>query len=303
LSPRITSRLQLIAAAALFSTGGAAIKATTLTSWQVASFRSGIAAVAIMLLVPASRRAWNWRIALVGVAYATTLVLFVLANKLTTAANAIFLQSSAPVYVLLLGPWLLRESIRRQDLGFMVVIGAGLALFFVGAEAPVATAPNPVLGNILGLLSGISWALTVIGLRWLGSQGEGGGAVATVAVGNIIAFLGCLPLALPVVGATGADWLTVGYLGVFQIGLAYFCLTSGIRHVSALEASVLLLIEPALNPIWAAIVHGEIPSTWAVSGGVIILGATLVKTWLGVRSPRLRTATDTAAAERSEVHP
>ncbi len=290
MTPRVASRLQLIAAAVLFSTGGAAIKATTLSSWQVASFRSGVAALVILLLVPASRREWNHRTALVGIAYATTMVLFVLANKLTTAANAIFLQSSAPVYVLLLGPWLLRESIRRSDLVFMGVVGSGLALFFVGAEVPAATAPDPVLGNLLGLLSGVSWALTVIGLRWLGSQNGGGSAFATVALGNLFAFIGCLPLALPVTDATGTDWLTIGYLGVFQIGLAYFCLTSGIRHVPALEASVLLLIEPALNPIWAAIVHGEIPSRWAVAGGVLILGATLVKTWMGVRSPRYPTA-------------
>jgi drug/metabolite transporter, DME family len=294
--------LQLIAAAALFSTGGAAIKATDLSSWQVASFRSGIAALAIMLLVPASRRAWNRRVILVSVAYATTLVLFVLANKLTTAANAIFLQSSAPVYVLLLGPLLLRESIRRQDLIFMSVIGLGLALFFVGTEAPVATAPNPALGNVLGMLSGVSWALTVIGLRWLGSEGEGGGAVATVAVGNILAFLGCLPFALPVIGATPMDWLTVSYLGVFQIGLAYFCLTRGIRHVTALEASVLLLIEPALNPIWAAIVHGEIPSAWSIGGGTLILGATLLKTWLGVRSPTRIASLQPKIIENPEDH-
>jgi drug/metabolite transporter, DME family len=299
-SPRVTSRLQLIAAAALFSTGGAAIKAVTLTSWQVASFRSGIAALAILLLVPASRSGWNRRTALVGIAYATTMVLFVLANKLTTAANAIFLQSSAPVYVLLLGPWLLKESIRRSDLLFMLVIAAGLALFFVGAETPVATAPNPTLGNVLGMLSGVAWALTVIGLRWLGSQDEGGGALATVAIGNVIAFVGCLPLALPVADATGTDWLMVSYLGVFQIGLAYFCLTSGLRHVTALEASVILLIEPALNPIWAAMVHGEIPSRWAVAGGALILGATLVKTWLGVRSPRLATAAPTASLRRKD---
>jgi drug/metabolite transporter, DME family len=298
LSPRIASRLQLIAAAALFSTGGAAIKATTLSSWQVASFRSGIAAIAILLLVPASRRAWNWRVALVAVAYATTLVLFVLANKLTTAANAIFLQSSAPVYVLLLGPLLLREPIRRQDVAFMAVVGLGLTLFFVGAETPVATAPDPLLGNMLGVASGVTWALTVVGLRWLRGQGEGGGAFATVALGNIFAFLGCLPLALPVVGATSADWITVGYLGVFQIGLAYLFLTTGIRHVPALEASILLLIEPALNPIWAAMVHGEIPSAWAIAGGTIILTATLVKTWLGVRSPRLPLATERPEPER-----
>lgn len=294
------SRLQLLAAALLFSTGGAAIKATALSSWQVASFRSGVAALTILLLVPAARRGWSWRVALVGAAYASTMVLFVLSNKLTTAANAIFLQSSAPVYVLLLGPWLLRERIRRQDLLFMLVIGAGLALFFVGNEPPVRTAPDPFLGNVLATLSGVAWALTVIGLRWLGSQREGQAAFATVAVGNLFAFLVCLPLALPVAGAGAGDWAMIAYLGVFQIGFAYLFLTSGIRHVTALETSVILLVEPALNPVWAAIVHGEVPSRWSLVGGGLILGATLLKTWLGIR-PAGRRGAEVTELESREV--
>ena len=99
-------RLQLLAAAVLFSTGGAAIKATTLTAWQVASFRSGVAALAVLLLVPAARRGFSPKVFLVSIAYAATMVLFVASNKATTAANAIFLQSAAPLYVLLLAPWL-----------------------------------------------------------------------------------------------------------------------------------------------------------------------------------------------------
>lgn len=287
MDPRLGSRLRLLAAAALFSTGGAAIKATDLTSWQVASFRSGIAALAVFLLVPAARRGWSARVGLVSVAYAATMVLFVASNKLTTAANAIFLQSTAPLYVLLLGPWLLRERIRRPDLLFMAVVGAGLALFFVGDPAPAATAPDPMRGNLLALCSGITWALTVIGLRWLQAPGAGdaeGAAMATVVAGNAIAFLVCLPFALPVVGSTTVDWLTVGYLGLFQIGLAYVVLTEGIRHVPALEASVLLLAEPALNPIWAWALHGEVPGAWAVAGGVLILAATVFRTWSGARA-------------------
>lgn len=295
MSPRVASRLQLLGAAALFSTGGAAVKATALTGWQVASFRSGIAALAILLLVPAARRGWSWRVLLVGIAYAATMILFVTANKLTTAANTIFLQASAPLYVLLLGPLLLREPIRRDDVMFMAVIGLGLALFFVGVETPVVTAPDPARGNLLALLSGAFWALTIMGLRWLESRpgtagdGDGGGsAVATVAAGNAIAFIIALPMALPVSVAGTGDWLVVGYLGVFQIGLAYLLLTRAIRHVPALEASVLLLAEPALNPIWAWIVHGETPSAWSLAGGSLILGATLVRTWLGVRPARRR---------------
>ncbi|MFL5518957.1 MAG: EamA family transporter, partial [Gemmatimonadales bacterium] len=115
-----SARLQLIGAAVLFSTGGAAIKAAGFTGWQIASFRSGVAAVAIFLMTPAARRGWTPRAVLVGAAYATCLTLFVLANRLTTSASAIFLQSTAPLYLLVLGPWLLKEPIRRQDLGFML---------------------------------------------------------------------------------------------------------------------------------------------------------------------------------------
>lgn len=287
MADRTTSRLQLLGAALLFSTGGAAIKATTLTAWQVAGFRSAVAALAIFLLVPAARRGWTWHVVPVGVAYAATLVLFVSANKLTTSANAIFLQSTAPLYMLAFGPLLLREHVRRRDLAFMAPVVLGLLLFFVGSEAPVHTAPNPALGNVLAAASGATWALTLVGLRWMGNRAGGeGSAIPTVVAGNLIAFLACLPLSLPVVDAGAADWLAVAYLGVFQIGAAYLLLTAGIRHVPALEASVLLMLEPALNPVWAWLVHGETPGPWSILGGVLILGATLLRTWADARRDR-----------------
>jgi drug/metabolite transporter, DME family len=271
------ARLQLLGAALLFSTGGAAIKATALTAWQVASFRSGIAALAVILLLPAARRGWSPRVLLVALAYAATLILFVLANRLTTSANTIFLQSTAPLYILLLGPWLLKEPVRRSDLAFMGALAVGLALFFVAAEPAVATAPDPVAGNVLATLSGVCWALTVVGLRWLGSSGQGEAGVATVALGNVVACLATLPMALPVAAVELTDWMIVLFLGVFQIAGAYVLLTSGIRHVPALEASTLLLVEPALNPLWSWLVHAEVPSRWGLAGGTVILGAMVVK--------------------------
>jgi len=278
------ARLQLLGAALLFSTGGAAIKATALTAWQVASFRSGIAALALLLLLPAARRGWSPRVLLVAIAYAATLTLFVLANRMTTSANTIFLQSTAPLYILLLGPWLLKEPVRRSDLVFMGALAVGLSLFFVSAEAPVATAPDPLGGNVLATLSGLCWALTMVGLRWLGAEGKGEAGVATVALGNVVAFLATLPMALPVAPVPVQDWAIVSYLGVFQIAGAYFLLTAGIRHVRALEASILLLVEPALNPVWAWLVHGEVPSRWGMAGGAVILGAMIAKLLHGRRA-------------------
>ena len=277
--PRSTARIQLLGAALLFSTGGAAIKAADFSGWQIASFRSGVAALALWLMTPAARRVWTWQAAVVGIAYAGCLVLFVLANRLTTAANTIFLQSTAPLYMLVLAPWLLKERIRRQDLGFMLAVGLGLALFFVGVEQPAASAPDPERGNLLALGSGFCWALAVCGLRWL-TAGEGRGSPqAAVVSGNLTAFVVSLPMALPIGAHSLADWTIVGYLGVFQIALAYVFVTSAIRLIPALEASVILLIEPVLNPVWAWLVQRETPGAWALLGGAIILGATTYKSW------------------------
>jgi drug/metabolite transporter (DMT)-like permease len=282
---RTVARLQLVAAAVLFSTGGAAIKAADFTGWQIAGLRSGVAAVAILLMSREARRGWSPRVAVVAIAYATCLTLFVLANRLTTAANTIYLQSTAPLYLLILGPWLLREPVRAKDVGFMAVIGLGLALFFIGVEEPVATAPDPVRGNLVALASGLFWALTVCGLRWMGAgQGRHGSAVAAVAMGNLFAFLLALPMAWPFGSHGLMDWGLIAYLGVFQIAVAYLCVTSALKAIPALEASLILLIEPALNPLWAWVFQDERPGPWALAGGAMILGATTVKALVDARA-------------------
>lgn len=277
----VAQRLMILAAALLFSTGGAAVKATTLSAWQVASFRSGVAAVTLALLMPAWRGFLRPRSLLVGVAYAATMTLFVAGNKLTTAANLIFLQATAPLYLLLLGPLVLREATRLRDLGFALLFAAGIAMFFVGAEAPQATAPQPVLGNGVGAACGFSWALTLLGLRWLGrahNDGPRDEAGAAVLAGNVLACLLGLGFALPVVGSTVTDWTVVAYLGVFQIGVAYMFMTRGVRGVPALEASLLLLLEPVGSVVWAWAIHGERPGAWSLAGCALILVATVART-------------------------
>jgi len=296
--PANAARLRLALAAVLFSTGGAAIKTAGFTGWQVASFRSGVAALVLWLFAPGGRRGFTPRAALVGVAYAATLVLFVLANKLTTSANTIFLQSTAPLYLLLLGPWLLRERIRARDLGSMAAVAAGLLLVFVGVERPRATAPDPVRGNLLAAASGLTWALTVCGLRRLESGGgrPGESGMAAVVAGNALAFAGGLPFALPLGRHDPADWLVILYLGVFQIGLAYLLVTAGLRALTAFAGAMILLIEPALNPLWAWVVHGEVPGPWALAGGALILGATALKVWVDGREERLALAAAAAGS-------
>ncbi len=280
----LAARLEVLAAAALFSSGGAVIKSVHLAGWQVACCRSAIAAVTLFVLMPEARRRPGPRVLGVGLAYASTLILFVLANKLTTAASAIYLQSTAPLYVLLLSPWLLHERIRRQDLAFMLALAFGLGLFFVGFDAASATAPNPSLGNALSLVSGGTWALTIMGLRALGRGGESWGPAAA-AWGNVFAAAACLPMALPIAVSRPTDWLLLGYLGICQIGIAYLFLIRGLGRVRAFEASLLLFLEPVLNPIWAWLVHGERPGRWSLAGGGVILLSTLVKSWVDAREP------------------
>jgi drug/metabolite transporter (DMT)-like permease len=221
----------------------------------------------------------------VAAAYAATLILFVLANRLTTSANAIFLQATAPLYLLLLGPFLLHEPIRRADLFYILAIGAGLGLFFAGRDPVAATASNPPRGNLLALASGLSYALMLAGLRWHGRRGGQDSGIATVAAGNLIAFAAALPMALPLHSFSARDAAVILYLGAAQIGLAYWCLTRAIRHVPAFEATTMLQVEPAMNPVWTWLIHGERPTLWALAGGAVILAATLLNTWYGRRRP------------------
>jgi DME family drug/metabolite transporter len=278
-------RFKILGAALLFSTGGAAIKAADFSSWQVAGLRSAVAAAAIWLFLPQARRLGDLpRLGLVATAYAATLVLFVLANKLTTAANTIFLQSTAPLYVLLLGPWLLGERVRRRDLAFIAAVALGMAILLLGEQRSFATAPDPVRGNLLALGAGLTYGLLILGLRWMERGGHS--ALPAVAVGNLLAFLVTLPMALPIGVHPVRDWAIVASLGTFQIGLAYVLLTAAMPHVPALEASLLLFLETALNPVWAWLIHGEYPGSSSLLGGLVILAATLGRTVWESRRPR-----------------
>lgn len=258
----------------------------------MASFRSGVAAIAILACLPAARRGWSARAFLVALAYAATLILFVLANKATTAASAIFLQSAAPLYLAILGPLVLKEYVRRDEWWLMGLIAVGLVICFRAESSAVHTAPDPVRGNILAIASGVCYALMVLGLRWLGRH-EGNHGLAAVAMGNILACLIALPLALPVASVSPADALVVGYLGAFQIALAYVLVTAALKFVPALEASLLLLVEPVLNPLWAWLAHGESPGFGALVGGLVILTGTAI---LAVNGARRAAALERRAA-------
>ena len=328
---RSVAALQAVVAGILFSTGGAAVKATELDAWQVAGTRSLVAAVALLIAIPAARRwaggsggqsqaasASRWwrdpsrRRALLltagtGCCYCLTLLLFVHAAKRTTAAETIFLQSTAPLFVLLLAPLLLRERLAGRQLLFVPLFGAGLVMAFFGGADAAASAPDPRTGNVLAVFCGLAYGLTLIGLRAAGRplpvrpagpsgeapSTEAAGAarapgIAAAACGNAIVCLACLPAMAPPWSASTGDLAIVACLGLFQVALAYVFVTRAARVLQAPVLALLLLLEPALSPFWAMWLHGEQPHSLTWLGGAVIAAATalLATGLLNNRPPR-----------------
>jgi drug/metabolite transporter, DME family len=264
----IRSRLLILVAAALWSSAGAVMKLCSLSGWQIAGGRSLVAALFLFAAVREARRRPDLEVVLTSLAYAATVVSFSIANKLTTSANAIFIQDTAPLWVLLLSPWLLAERASRAALLSVPVYALGLALFFVDELSP-----GQVTGNLVALASGVAFALCIIGLRRVQER-----AASALVWGNLCAALLTLPLWFSGPAPTTLDLGFVAYLGVFQLGLSYLCFARGVAHTPALEASLLALLEPVLNPIWTFIFVGERPGPWALCGGSIVLAATVWRT-------------------------
>lgn len=274
--PVITSRLLILAAAVLWSTAGAAIKSSGLDGWQLAGGRSLVAGIFLLAVAKEARRRPTLRVLLVSIAYAFTVVLFVVATKLTTAANAIFIQDTAPLWVLLLSPLLLREIPTRGELLAVPVYALGLGMFFLDELSG-----GQVTGNFVALGSGVAFALSIIGLRLLREDGP-----AALVYGNLLAAVVAIPVGLGGPDPTRLDLALVLYLGVFQLGLAYLCFSRGLLHTPAVEASLLMLLEPVLNPIWTFLAAGERPGPWAIAGGGVVLAATAWRTLAPVIAAR-----------------
>lgn len=256
--------LLLIAAAIVWSFGGLLIKLIGLGPMATAGARSAVAAVVIWAFSRGGRGGFSANLLLGAVAYAGTVVFFVMATKMTTAANAILLQYTAPVYVAILSPWLLRERITRIDWATIVLAMGGMTFFFLDRLST-----DGMIGNVLAIVSGVFFALTVIALR---REPHGGSSMRIVLVGNLLAALVGLPaLATSTVHATDLLWLLL--LGVGQLGLGYIFFVRGVRYVPAIEAALIPILEPLLNPIWVMLFYGEAPSEKAIIGGSIVIAS------------------------------
>lgn len=265
--------LLVLGAALLWSTGGLFIKWNDLSPYELSCGRSLFAAATVALLT----RHEGFRInAVTGVAsllYAILLLLFVIATKLTTAANAIFLQYTAPVYILLFEPLVFREKYRAADFIVVACCVAGMSLFFVGKLRP-----EDVRGNLAALGSGLCFASFYLLLRTKSARSVN--RASSVIYGNLLLALVTLPAFIAGSGKLDARNLSVvAYLGVVQIGVAYTLLTAGLaRGVRSLDAGIIGYVEPVLNPVWVFLILGELPSRWALLGGAIIIAAVAAHT-------------------------
>ncbi|MEZ5344102.1 MAG: EamA family transporter [Pyrinomonadaceae bacterium] len=281
--------LLVIFAVLLWSTGGLFIKLTALDAFHVNLGRSLFAAISVGIFIVIKKELrFDWLVLFSSLFYAGTLTAFVFANKNTTAANAIFLQYTAPIYILVFAPLILKEEFHLKDLLTVIVCLAGMSLFFL--EAPNAQnklAGNIFAGNIAGLISGICLGLYFVFLRHPRSLKFN--PALSVFYGNVLIVIFMLPLILSKLQIPAAiDLFAVSYLGIFQIGIAYLFFTYGVaRGVRSLDASIIGFIEPLLNPVWVFLVIKETPSKWAILGGLIVIFAVVFHTISKNRS-RLR---------------
>lgn len=264
---RLQGVLLLVVTAVLWSTSGLGIKWVHWHPLAIASARSAVAAVVVWLAFRRTPLQWNRALFAGGVGYAAMMVCFVAANKLTTAANAILLQYTSPLFVAVLGLVFLGEKPQRSDWLTMAVVCGGMVLFFQEQMSPGSLA-----GNLLAIGSGFSMAVMVVALR---SQRQGS-PHGSVLLGNLLTVLCGLPfLGEGSPGAAGC--LVLLAMGIFQIGLSYVLYSLAIKRVSALEAAIVTMIEPLLNPLWVFLLLGEGPGRWAVYGGGVILTAVAVR--------------------------
>jgi drug/metabolite transporter (DMT)-like permease len=267
-----------------WSTGGLLIKAVQWHPLAIWATRCAIVAALLAAIRRPSLRGIaraEWQAA---AALAATTGLFIVANKLTTAANAILIQYSAPVWIALLGTWFLGERATRLDWLTIAVVLAGIGLFFFEQLTL-----DHAAGNLVALAAGVAFAFSAMTLRKVavgGSDDAPPDPLRPVLLGNLLGAGVGAPALLLGEAPDAAGWGALLALGVFQQGVAYLCYARAARHATALEAMLIPVIEPILSPLWVALAFGERPGPWALAGGALVIGAVTARALVSLRAER-----------------
>ncbi|WP_319541620.1 DMT family transporter [uncultured Pseudodesulfovibrio sp.] len=273
-----TKAIFLMAATALvWSSGGLAIKLVDWHPMAITGLRSGLAAATLILIFRSKLRFCfspiQWGAAL---GYAGLLITNVVATKLTTSANAILLAYTAPVYVALLAPWFLKEQTRRSDWIFIAFTVGGMTLFFLDKLTPTG-----LWGNIIAIGTGVSYALFTLCMR----AQKDASPVESVIMGHCITALCGFPFMFDTI-PSAESWMGLFYLGILQQGVSLVFYTWAIKRLGALEAILIMMLEPIFNPVFVAVGYGEVPGAWALSGGLLVVGAVTLRGIAGTARPK-----------------
>ncbi len=271
------SILLLVMAAMMWSIGGLLIKLVDWNPLAIAGMRSAIASIVLLFFLKKPKLTWSKVQIGAAIAYVGTVILFVSANKMTTAANAILLQFTAPIYVALFSSWLLKEIIRIFDWIIIIVVMGGMSLFFFDHLSVTG-----MWGNIVAIGSGVCFAFFTIFMR----MQKDGSPLESVFLGNVLTAIIGLPFMFKGGGPDTSGWLGLLLLGVVQLGIPYILYSRAIKYVTALEAILIPIIEPLLNPIWVFLLLDETPGIWAFTGGLIVLAAITIRCIISVREAR-----------------
>lgn len=264
MSPHSRGILMTVCAGIVWSTGGLLVKLITLDAFTILFYRSLYAGIFFLIVFRKDALQVDRRVILTSLSYAPLLICFVVATKMTTAANAIFLQYIAPAIVLILEPRIMKTKLQKHNVITVVVCLIGLSFFLLEQKES-----HRWIGDGIAVMSGIFLACLILSLKLSNKTQQMSG----ITIGNVIIVLVTLPWFLKSGSPTFTEHLMLAFLGFIQIGLGYVLFTYGQRRISAIESSLIAMLEPLLNPVWVMIGYNEWPSVWSVVGGLIIITA------------------------------
>jgi len=273
---KIAGVLMMAATASLWSIAGVFIKVIDWNPFAIAGIRSFIASLVILAFLRNPKINWSFPQVAAAVANAVTMLLFVAANKTTTAANAILLQYLAPVFTAFIGAVLLKEKTRIEHWVAIFFVAVGMTIMFANKLDG-----GQLFGDAIALTSAVTFSLYIVFMRM---QKEGSPHESNL-LSQWIAAAVCLivSLFLPMPQFTPKSVAAILVLGTVQIGVAAILMAYAIKRISAVSANLIAVIEPVLNPVWVFLVLGEYPGMNTIIGGTVILFAVTGVSVIGAR--------------------
>ncbi len=274
-NPRLKGITFFFLTSLFWSSSGVLIKLIIWNPIAIAGIRSGIASIFMLPFLEYKKFKINFLNILTALSFSLTVIFFVSATKLTTAANAIILQYTAPFYTAIFSGIILKERIKASDILFTLITITGIFLFFIDKYST-----NQFTGNIIALFSGITFGWFYLLMR----KQKDSSPINSAFLGNVTTLLFSIPF-ITIGTLNNKDILLLLVLGVFQMGVPMVFYSIGIKYITALDAILISTLEPILNPVWVFIVIGEKPGKWAFIGGFIVISSIIISQLLkGVKS-------------------